>query len=273
MAMALPAVRIHAPAETVKSGEGFVYEVITEWKKSEGDYQIGLPSPAIEDFELLRQGESQETFVRAGETWIRKTFVFGLRPLKAGPLVIPAFKIPCSLLPGTAAAEFLEVPEAVIDVQDTPKIPVGILIAAFTAIAATAALVVVFLNRRRASAPPRPDAPASDQGLSRFQDIEGSFQSDPSGAILRLTSELRAFIGVTHKISGASLTDREMLLSLAAADLDREEQASLKSFFTRLEEAKFAGPGFSKIEFENLCRDIRKFIELRQPSLIPTPRP
>jgi len=64
------------PSKTVKVGSDWHFTLNAVWRVEEADYQFQEPVLPLDSLEIRERGESSEVFVRGGEKWKKKSFLF-----------------------------------------------------------------------------------------------------------------------------------------------------------------------------------------------------
>ena len=115
-AHAEPQLEILLSGHKIAVNETTTLTIQAEWPEAEGQYAFALPDLKLFQLSIDHQGESQETFIRNDQKWIRKTFSFYLKALREGKGEIETFVI-SYIDPNTQQGGHFTVSEQIITIR------------------------------------------------------------------------------------------------------------------------------------------------------------
>ncbi len=242
------------------------------WPKTEGAYSFGIPDPELELLSLTNQSEAQESFVKNGEEWTRKTFILELTPTQPGQGTLRGFSI-TYLNPslGSAPGAFHVSPLSLKIKPSSAKsrLKSMMLLAglglAFVIAATLGASIYLLRNQHPLSKDKA--APASltpeEAAIGELKKALDSL-SNSSNAAYDLSRYFKSFLSRFYHIPAEKNSEAEILAAVSSRDLPKEEFVKIQSILERLKEAKFMGGSLDPLDVQSLKSDISNFVESKR---------
>ncbi|HXV28190.1 MAG TPA: hypothetical protein VD913_04415 [bacterium] len=239
------------------------------WSKAEGRYTFAFPKLQLKNLSIEQHGESQETFLQAGEEWVRKTFLITLKPEKIGEGKIDGF-ILHYIDPSTQkGGSFTVSPQTVTITRPQWKAsPYLVIILLAGAAGVTIFLISYFLwpGHHRKQLEPEKIPSSSEKALDSLKNtllLKG--EKSYKDLLHEMSIILRRFIGDHYQIPVGQMTDHELLANMRKnAGVSRQEADIVQKLFDQLHEAKFTGTTLTDREVDHLARNLTVFIEGKQ---------
>jgi hypothetical protein len=259
---AKPSLDTQLSADKISIDEMAEFTIQTAWPRQEAQYSFAIPELPVQNLTVVRQGQSQESFRKGEEDWVRKTFTYELKPSVTGKTGIREFEIPYidpvlqkggTLLVG---AQELEVTKAPL--SNRQLLSISLTAAALFAVGAAAFLVKA---RKPKAAPPEtitPQQAAANKIKSLIQNAEAH---DRTSMLSVIGAEFRDFLRENYQLPGPRMADDEVIAELKRKNVIVEDREKIKIIFNRLQEAQFMGAGVTADDLKLLQRDILQFVE------------
>lgn len=266
-AAALPRSEVQISSSRISLDETTTLNIRMEWPKSEGAYSFALPEPILKNLTLVRQGESQGTFVEKEAEWTQKTFTLEFKGVKPGEALIRSFVLPYVNSEGQTSGNFT-VGEQTVLVNAIPfykrinfmAIAALLMLLGF---ASAAAFFSLKIKGRQAKSATAPAPPSAEQIAAEKMKavIEKSAGRPRKEMLYELGLEFRKFIAESYHIQSAASTEAEWMDLLEKASLPRGEFERLKHLLQGISEGKFMADAMSEADFKQLQRELLSFIE------------
>ena len=263
-ATAEPTVDVIASATEINLNETVTLSLVIEWPKTEADYAFLLPTFTPKNLTVERQGESQETFLRDGAEWLRKTFSIELKPIAIGTGRVGSFRLGY-IEPSSQKGGSYTVAEQNFLIKKPPfkfVLPKFVIVITVSTVAMVT-ITVVFLKLK--SHKKQVFIPEHQQRLTRYK--EEISKADPGAGkefLQTWSLSLRQAVGELYGLGTGSFTENEVARALAKKDVPRDEIEKVSSLFNRLHEAKFSGSGLAHHDLRRLQVDLIDFIQGKQ---------
>lgn len=234
-----------------------------EWPKKEARYTFAIPSPDLQKMKLLRQGEAQETRVKEGAEWTRKTFMLEFQPLETGTAAIEEFQVHYVDSLSQKQGQFL-VPRSSIKILR----PVNLKAFFETGGAVLfSALLAIFAFRIRSSG--RKKIPQDSQppsAFDKFQEIQKRMAPGIAGKALiyDLSKEFRNFLAQYYQLSHREATEDELIGEIQRKELPLDEKKLVTVLLSEIREAKFVPTNTAEQDFKRLIESILEFVGKRK---------
>ena len=257
---AKPEVDSSLTAQKISIQETTELKIEAFWPRQEAQYVFAFPELPVHNLTVIRQGQSQETFRKGEEDWIRKTFTFELKPEQTGKASIREFDLPY-IDPVLQKGGKFEIPRFELEVTKAPLSGRAILlmsigVASFFLLSALIFLKVTHKPKVVETITPQQAAARKIQSLA--MDAEAD---DRKGMLYVIGAEFRDFLTENYQLKTNKFSDDELLSELKSKNVVIEDREKIKKIFDRMQEAKYMGAKVTADELKILQRDILRFIE------------
>ena len=268
-ANAAPQLDVNLSKRNITAKEHTVLTLRARWPQDEASYSFALPDLELQNLEVVRNGQTQETSKEGAQEWTVKTFTVELKPKTPGSAYIKGFTLPY-IDPqlqkgGEFAVSAQELRIRRLPFWESPSW-IAFISIFFVATATMAWGIPKYRGLRSSKRPPPLSAPfALEERLAaeiRSQGQTPAGQNHTQTILLKLSTSLRQYIASRYPIGSGNIGENELLrLLLKQEGLSREETEVLKSLLTQLHEAKFSGSALSQQGILRLQNDILSYLD------------
>lgn len=266
-AYAKPALKASLSAPKISIDQTLELLIEVEWPKSEAVYAFAFPKIPLTNFTIVREGQSQESFKRGEEDWVKKSFAFELKPTQKGTAAVQAFDLPY-IDPILQKAGRASVPRLEAAITSEPLSQSQILALSIGAAGTFFAGALFFLIRgkRKKEADEKAAAITPQEAAARkFKSlVEAAEARDRKDMLHEIGVEFREFLAESYQLAVKNLTDAETLSTLKKKNVSIEEREKIEKIFKQLQETKFMGAAVTADNLRLLQREILQFIESKK---------
>lgn len=255
-----PAADVSLSKNKINAAETAELKIQFQWPKSEASYTFAVPELPLQNLTVSNQAESQETFLKDGQEWTRKEFIFDLSPKGTGEGVIGDFPIifvnPAGGVQGQYAVSSLklQISKAPVKRNILPYVFVlGGIAAGFLAVS-------LFFKKKPAKTP---EVPAQ---VKAVLDIKGRIQTaqvSQENAVINIGREFREVLKEIYDISIRG-SESDIVAALKGKNVPADEVKFIERTLNQIREVKYTGQNLSDLDFQILKKEITTFIDSKQ---------
>lgn len=264
---AAPKIDYQLEPEKLIKGQEAVFDITAAWVPGEEDYVFMFPKFETEGLQIKKQGESQESFVQDGKTWLQKKFTI---VLLADGTKKPARVKPFSFVfidPKSASKSEHSFSEIVIPVVRNwqPLFPWLIAL-----IGGGTILFFVYSRKRKRKelslAIAIENAEEKEKHIRKMASILASIDSSETAALalkemeVTLKKDLAERLWIPAEKSSAGVGQILDIID-SQESIDTTDKEWLNKIFLEMERLKFAGAEISAFDARNNAREISSFLE------------
>ena len=260
-----PTIEVTKSADTLQLRQTAQVDIRISWPATEANYAVAFPTLILRNLNLIRHGESQETFVQDDQTWIAKIFSFELAPQKTGAASIESFHIPY-IDPSNQKGGHFDIPAVEFSIKAMPLwyraqkyIP-----AAVFAIFALLGIGIAAILKNRRKHDLAVEAGDSDEqiALDQFNRLISASDGSQSNLISGLNTLVAGYAAKHYLRDNQQRSTEDLLRYLTEAPgITRSELAELKSLLEELNELRFGAGNISESNLRELKRKVLVFFE------------
>lgn len=271
--IASPEIDVQLPPSPVRVAESTEIRVQFTWKKDDASYRFAIPALKTNNLEVLNRGESTVTEVRESGEWIKKTFVYSVKPLQSGMAFIEEHQInyfdAANQLSGSVSfpKQSLKIESVSERNKNTSIIPILSIFFGTLLIAA-----IAWRLRKKSGLNQEKMISSSNETTPYDQLIKSSFHKQTEIENKDFYLEWEKLLSETIKsrfhITLPELPDERHRKLLIENGLDRKGVDELLEFADKIQSLKYAGLQLSHEDFTKLNRHILDWFEKYQASLV-----
>ncbi len=259
-----PEVETLVEGEEFVVGDTFKYHVKVSWERAEANYSFTFPDFKLTFLEILKVGESQESYLTNNSNWTRKTFTYTLHTTSPGEGIIHSYEL-SYIDPATQKGGRFRVSEQSVLIKNQ-----SFLVKNWkTLLVYLGLFVLIFAMWQRISYSKRKKKRLLDAGedkeyesIMRWEGfIRGGSEVNKISHLSDMGKLFRQFIWEYYNIPKSLTSEAEIMNRLKEKTVSLTERDLLASLLNRLSEANFMGESISENEIKDLSRDLNRFVE------------
>lgn len=236
------------------------------WPTAEGEYKFIVPNVGTQNLEMIRRGESRESFKREGELWQAKSFVFEFKAKESGQAEISSFAIQ-AIHPESTDLFFLDIPIQYIQVK-TPFLKSRAFIVLCSSAFALFTFIVLFFTFRRKKTRIAAEKLASiteeERKISLLKQMIDDETSEAEILLNNAVNELKAYLAYRYQIDSFQSSDKSILSALKDRAVEYREITYIDEVLDKSHKVKYAGEELSLREAKAIGNKIIAFIESKK---------
>lgn len=264
---AAPEIDYHLEPKKLVKGQEAVFDITASWIPSEENYVFMFPKFETEGLQIKKQGESQESFIQDGKTWLQKKFTLIImadgtkKPAKIKPFLF------VFLDPKSAAKSEHPFSEIVIPIVINWQ-PVFLWLIMIAVIAASLFFFIHHTSKKKKAVEATAIQNAQEEGkyIRRIENIIASIESSETAnqALKEIDNTLRQDLAERGWIPADKIragTGQIIDILASQEKLDKNDKEWLNRIFSEIERLKFTGAGISAFDVRNTSREVLSFLE------------
>lgn len=259
---ALPSLDVSLDHQTITREETAQLQIQIEWAKSEGNYLFALPLLPLKNLKVTNHAESQETFIKDGAEWTRKTFQLQLTPSSTGKGEVESFAFNY-INAGTQETYQFNVSPLELEIRKVPfkwKSVINAWTITPAAVILGIGILTPFLLRKRLMNT-APELSSQEKAVLKVREASEK-QSFVPEAPAQFDRIFREFLADYYGIQTLKISENEIVSSLKEKSLSPDEIKTVQRLLERFKEMKFTS--FNETDFTLIKRDLAGYIESKR---------
>lgn len=260
-----PRIEITKTADALQLLQTVQIDIRISWPATEANYAVAFPTLIFRNLNLIRHGESQETFVQDDQTWVAKIFSFELAPQKPGAASIESFRIPY-IDPSNQKGGHFDVPAVEFSIKAPPLwntarkyIPAAV----FSIVALLGmGIAVLFKKRKNYKPTSRPNDSDEQVALNEINRLISASSNSNADLINELNTLMAGYVTKHYLQSNQHQSTEDLLRHLTETPgITKNELEELRSLLGELNELRFGSGNISESNLRELKRKVLVFFE------------
>lgn len=255
-----PEFKTKISSSTLRMGETATLQITAEWPKGPDSFSFMTPVPGLENLEIIRSGEAQESVLKNGTEWAVKTFEMELAPAKPGQGRIRAFTLNYLKRSETVdsdtppPADFYRIPEFEIRITESSSSPALLILIGGAGLLIAIAALGFWITRKKKSAAQVPEQSEEDKTIQIIQSLVDSCEeSTLKDTTYKIAVHFRDFLIRHFQLKWKAYSEIELIELLKQQGVS---DSDLFRLLTRLHDTKYATGRVDRLALRQLGEGI-----------------